>query len=148
MQKKKIQVKLEVNPPKITWCVDPLQLRQALINIALNGIEAMSEEGVLRIKTGIFEGKLKIDIEDTGCGIPEENLPKIFDPFFTTKKIGKGTGLGLATTHGIVKMHKGEIQVESKPGRGTKMTVIIPQLEALEVEKIGKSYDEKDSSDR
>jgi len=148
LQKKKIQIKLEVNSPKITWSVDPLQLRQALVNIALNGIEAITEEGTLTIKAGICNGKLRIDIEDTGCGIPEDNLPKIFDPFFTTKKMGKGTGLGLATTHGIVKMHKGEIHVQSKVGEGTKMTIIIPEMKTQEIEKIGKSYDEKNFADR
>jgi len=125
-QKKSIKIKLELNPQTFICSIDAAQLKQALLNIALNGIEAMSDEGILTIRGFATANKFKIEIEDTGCGIPEENLSKIFDPFFTTKKIGKGTGLGLATAHGIIKMHRGNIQVESKVGKGTKMIVTLP----------------------
>jgi two-component system NtrC family sensor kinase len=64
--------------------------------------------------------------QDTGCGIPEENLSKIFTPFFTTKPIGKGTGLGLAIVYGIIKMHRGQIYVESEIGAGSTFTITLP----------------------
>jgi signal transduction histidine kinase len=69
---------------------------------------------------------IKIAFQDTGCGIPEENLNKIFTPFFTTKPIGKGTGLGLAIVYGIIKMHRGQIYVESEVGVGSTLTVTLP----------------------
>ena len=71
-------------------------------------------------------GNIEVTIQDTGLGIPVENLNKIFMPFFTTKKIGQGTGLGLAIAYGIVKMHRGSIDVESKPKEGTTFVVKLP----------------------
>jgi signal transduction histidine kinase len=67
-----------------------------------------------------------ITVADTGSGIPRENLDKIFSPFFTTKPLGQGTGLGLAICHGIVTSHGGEIRVESEPGKGTRMSLVLP----------------------
>ena len=65
-------------------------------------------------------------ITDTGCGIPPENIPHLFDPFFTTKEVGKGIGLGLAISYGIVKQHRGEIEVQSSAGTGTTFRVLLP----------------------
>jgi signal transduction histidine kinase len=65
-------------------------------------------------------------VEDTGCGIPEENLGKVFDPFFTTKEVGAGTGLGLSIAYGIVQQHMGSIAVESRVGEGTRFTIRLP----------------------
>jgi two-component system NtrC family sensor kinase len=69
---------------------------------------------------------VEISITDTGCGIPPENLDKLFEPFFTTKEVGKGTGLGLAVSYGIVERHGGTIRVQSEVGRGSTFTVWIP----------------------
>ncbi|MFZ5924725.1 MAG: sensor histidine kinase, partial [Bacillota bacterium] len=69
---------------------------------------------------------VEIVVKDTGCGIPPENIPKIFDPFFTTKEVGKGTGLGLAVSFGIVEKHGGAIGVESEVGKGTTFTITLP----------------------
>lgn len=150
MEKKNIQIKLELNSSSCICSVDSSQSKQALLNIALNGIEAMSDKGILAIRSFSTCGGVRIEIEDTGCGIPDENLTKIFDPFFTTKKIGVGTGLGLATTHGIIKMHRGNIRVESKLGEGTKMIVTLPAgADENKVHEIGGDYaKEEDFNDR
>jgi two-component system NtrC family sensor kinase len=106
---------------------DPAQLKEVFINIMTNAAEAMGGEGSLTIATAPAEdGMVSIVFQDTGCGIPEENLSKIFTPFFTTKPIGKGTGLGLAIVYGIIKMHRGQIYVESEVGVGSTFTITLP----------------------
>ena len=107
---------------------DADQIKQVFLNVINNGCEALDESDnkELIIKLTNTEKFLITEITDTGCGIEEENIKKLFTPFFTTKKIGKGTGLGLAITYGIVKMHKGDIKIESEPGKGTKVTIKIP----------------------
>ena len=72
---------------------------------------------------------MRIDISDTGIGIPKENLERIFDPFFTTKEVGKGTGLGLSVSYGIIEKHHGSIVAESEAGKGTTITVFLPLAE-------------------
>ncbi|MCS7280219.1 MAG: ATP-binding protein [Desulfobacterota bacterium] len=110
--------------PLIT--ADPQQMRQVLMNILMNACEAMPQGGRLKVRTGFLaeEEKVFIEVEDTGVGIEKELLDKIFDPFFTTKE--KGTGLGLSVVYGIVNAHKGNLNVESKKGEGTKVTVKLP----------------------
>jgi two-component system NtrC family sensor kinase len=106
---------------------DPAQLKEVFINLMTNAAEAMEGDGSLTIATSPAEdGVVAIVFQDTGCGIPEENLSKIFTPFFTTKPIGKGTGLGLAIVYGIIKMHRGQIYVESEVGVGSTFTVTLP----------------------
>ena len=93
-----------------------------------NAAEAMEGGGTLTITTELAEDEMiKIAFEDTGCGIPEANLSKIFTPFFTTKPIGRGTGLGLAIVYGIIKMHRGQIYVESEVGVGSTFTITLPR---------------------
>jgi two-component system NtrC family sensor kinase len=106
---------------------DPLQFRQVFLNLMSNAAEAMPEGGQLTLRTrrGPMEGYITIEVQDTGTGIPEENMSKLFTPFFTTKPIGKGTGLGLAIIYGIVKMHRGQISVQSQEGRGTTFSVVL-----------------------
>ncbi|HNR36797.1 MAG TPA: HAMP domain-containing sensor histidine kinase, partial [Candidatus Hydrogenedentes bacterium] len=70
--------------------------------------------------------EVEIRVDDKGDGIPEEHLSRLFTPFFTTKEMGKGTGLGLAIAYGIIKMHSGDISVESNPGKGTTFTILLP----------------------
>lgn len=107
---------------------DSNQLQQVFINLFLNAVEAMPDGGRLVIRTapGGDNMNVIIKITDTGTGIPPENTDKIFDPFFTTKEIGKGTGLGLAVTYGIIQKHGGQIVFESEPGRGTSFTIKLP----------------------
>jgi two-component system NtrC family sensor kinase len=104
------------------------QLKQVLINIIVNAAEAMHGNGTLTITSYPSPDRKSIVLEftDTGEGIPEENFTRIFDPFFTTKEVGKGTGLGLATSYGIVEDHGGRINVKSKVGEGTTFTIELP----------------------
>lgn len=104
------------------------QLKQVFMNIIVNAAEAMHGNGTLTIKTSFSsdENKVTIEFTDTGEGIPEENLSRIFDPFFTTKDVGKGTGLGLATSFGIIEEHGGRINVKSKVGEGATFSIELP----------------------
>lgn len=102
------------------------QLAQVLVNLIINAAQAIEKKGKIILRTYMDGDNLAVDVEDTGCGIPPENLKKIFDPFFTTKPVGKGTGLGLSITLGIVQNHGGEIKVNSEVGKGTRFTVLLP----------------------
>jgi two-component system NtrC family sensor kinase len=104
------------------------QLKQVFMNIIVNAAEAMHGSGTLTITTLPAPDQKTVFVEftDTGEGIPEENLTRIFDPFFTTKEVGKGTGLGLATSYGIVEDHGGKIHVKSRVGVGTTFTIELP----------------------
>ncbi|HHI81106.1 MAG TPA: PAS domain S-box protein [Planctomycetes bacterium] len=114
---------------------DVSQWENALLNLVLNAKDAMSEGGVLTIRTmdgPRTEGEaptLILEFSDTGEGILPKDLPHIFEPFFTTKERGKGTGLGLSAVYGTVKGHGGEIEARSEPGRGTTFTIRLPLLE-------------------
>lgn len=106
---------------------DPNQLKQVFINLLNNASESIEDEGLIEISTRQVDPDwVEIKFRDTGCGIPQENLGKMFTPFFTTKGVGKGTGLGLSITYGIIKMHRGQISVESEPGIGTCFTIRLP----------------------
>jgi PAS domain S-box-containing protein len=104
------------------------QLKQVFMNIIVNAAEAMHGSGTLTISTSPAADRKAVYVEftDTGEGIPEENLTRIFDPFFTTKEVGKGTGLGLATSYGIVEDHGGKIGVKSRVAEGTTFTIELP----------------------
>jgi signal transduction histidine kinase len=105
-------------------------LNQALLNLLLNGIEAIEStgrpDGRIVIETRADGKEIIVEIIDNGPGIPPAMVAKIFDPFFTTKPPGKGTGLGLSTCHGIVTEHSGQIEVESEPGTGTTFRIRLP----------------------
>ncbi len=104
------------------------QLKQVFMNIIINAAEAMHGVGDLTITThpAPYRNAILVEFTDTGEGIPEENLSRIFEPFFTTKDVGKGTGLGLATSYGIIEDHEGKIFVKSKVGEGTTFTIELP----------------------
>jgi signal transduction histidine kinase len=104
------------------------QLKQVFMNIIVNAAEAIHGSGTLTITTfaALDRKSVLVEFTDTGEGISEENLTRIFDPFFTTKGVGKGTGLGLATSYGIVEEHGGKIRVKSKVGEGTTFTIQLP----------------------
>ncbi|MEW6758958.1 MAG: ATP-binding protein, partial [Acidobacteriota bacterium] len=104
-------------------------LRQLFFNLFLNAVQAMPKGGRLTVTAGPREGGgTSVEVTDEGSGIPAEALPHVFDPFFTTKERGKGTGLGLAICHGVVERHKGEIHVDSVPGRGTTVRLLFPPV--------------------
>jgi signal transduction histidine kinase len=96
------------------------------MNLVLNAAQAMNGRGTLTFRTRPDSDGVEFDLEDTGCGIAEENLSRIFEPFFTTKEQGEGTGLGLSVAYGIVSQHGGRIDVRSRVGVGTTFTVRLP----------------------
>jgi two-component system NtrC family sensor kinase len=106
---------------------DPDQMQQVFINLFNNAAEAMGAEGTITITSRSLDHNwMEIKISDTGTGIPQENLNKVFSPFYTTKAPTKGTGLGLSITYGIIKMHRGQISVQSQEGKGTTFIITLP----------------------
>ena len=120
----KIKVVREYGPIGEIDCF-PNQLNQVFMNLLVNAIEAIEGEGTITIKTFATDGKVYVQITDTGIGIPREHIRGIFDPGFTTKGVGVGTGLGLSISHNIIQQHNGDITVESQPGEGTTFLIRI-----------------------
>ncbi len=106
--------------------VDGAMLEQVIMNLVLNAVQSIQEEGYVRLTTRKHDDVCEIIVEDNGCGIASKVRPHIFDPFFTTKGTGEGTGLGLSVSLGIVQRHGGEMLVESEEGKGTRFTVRLP----------------------
>ncbi len=102
------------------------RLQQVFLNLFMNARDAMPNGGMLEVRTGAQNGSVEIEVSDTGTGIPPENLHRIFDPFFTTKATGRGTGLGLSVSYGIIKEHAGKVEVRSTPGKGTSFRLEFP----------------------
>jgi len=131
-----IRVEQEIPEKSPELCADRMQLSRAFHNIVINALQAMPQGGVLRVslKTeqllveqipGLNPGSyLKVQFTDTGLGIPQEILPRIFDPYFTTRS--DGMGLGLTATYSIIRKHEGHIEIESEPGRGTRVSLWLP----------------------
>lgn len=107
------------------YCM-PSQINQVLMNMLVNAGQAIEDKGVVTIRTGADQDRVWIEIEDTGRGIPADQIKRIFEPFFTTKPVGIGTGLGLSLSFGIVQKHRGHIDVRSELGKGTAMRVWLP----------------------
>ncbi|NBW76881.1 MAG: response regulator [Sphingomonadaceae bacterium] len=121
-----IAVTLDLDPAAGWVEVDSSQLQNALVNLAVNARDAMPGGGQLKITTRRHEREIEILIDDTGCGMPPEQLSRVFDPFFTTKDIGLGTGLGLSQVHGFVAQSGGRITIRSTPNIGTTVCVDLP----------------------
>ena len=115
---------------------DPGQLQQAVIALATNALDAMGESGMLTIVGRNDGDKVKVEVNDTGVGIPPDNLAKIFEPFFTTKEIGRGTGLGLAVCYGILTEHGGTLDVQSTVGVGTTFTITLSAVKVNEEQTV------------
>jgi signal transduction histidine kinase len=102
------------------------RLQQVFLNLILNARDAMPQGGMVEIRTAAFNGSVEVEVTDSGAGIPAEHLHRIFDPFFTTKAVGRGTGLGLSVSYGIIKEHAGKVDVRSTPGKGTSFRLEFP----------------------
>jgi two-component system NtrC family sensor kinase len=125
--------------------IDKDKIRQVLINVIMNAAEAMENRGgQLRVATRYAapERQVEIKVSDTGCGISPENLRRVFEPFFTTKDVGRGVGLGLAISYGIVKKHGGSIDIQSRVDKGTTVTISLP------VDAPGRAEEETDAPSR
>ncbi|MBM3143118.1 MAG: PAS domain S-box protein [Chloroflexi bacterium] len=130
-----IQTVKELDPSLPHLMADFDQLHQVCTNLILNAIQAMPQGGKLTLRTSVSNGQLKIEVQDTGCGISPENMRKLFTPFFTTKHEVKGVGLGLAISYGIIQRHHGRIEVQSKKGKGTTFIIYLPLYHEEPAEK-------------
>ena len=119
-----VVVSLDLADRELEAELDASQIRQVLINVLKNAINAMPEGGSLGITTGSSGSEVLIEVIDTGKGIPEQYLDNIFEPFFTTH--GNGTGLGLSISHRIVQNHQGRLEISSKEGEGTTVRIMLP----------------------
>jgi len=138
----RIHIELDVANDAWPTYVDPHQLENAIVNLAVNARDAMEGEGQMRIATqnltlasnevGDIRGGdyVKISVSDTGCGMPAHVIERAFEPFFTTKPVGKGTGLGLSQIFGFAHQSGGEVGIESQVGRGTTVSIYLPRTEA------------------
>jgi len=144
-----IRLLVEQEPGECVSNVDPARIRQALENLVTNARDAMPDGGELRITvscvevgedqepsvSGVTPGRWAcLTISDTGSGIAPETLPHIFEPFFTTKPVGKGRGLGLSQVYGVVKQHRGHVNVDTAPGQGTTVRICLPVYEPEKAE--------------
>ena len=141
------RIRIEVDPSRDAWpiYVDPHQLDNAIVNLAVNARDAIDGEGLMRIATenvrlaanevgDVRPGEyVKISVTDTGCGMPPEVIDRAFEPFFTTKPVGKGTGLGLSQIFGFAHQSGGEVGIESQVGRGTTVSIYLPRTEKAAV---------------
>lgn len=145
----RIRIQLHLAPMLPLVMADTSQMEQILLNLVINARDAIEKQGTITITTfslriepepiqprfalspGIYVG---LQVSDNGCGIDPAILPRIFEPFFTTKSQGQGTGLGLSTVFGIVKQHRGHIDVQSTPGQGATFTIYLPALDGEQQE--------------
>jgi signal transduction histidine kinase len=121
-----IAIKFDIGADIKAIKADSGQIQQAVIALATNAIDAMPGGGTLTFRAFSQETRVVIEVEDTGSGIPPEDVSKIFEPFFTTKEIGKGTGVGLAVCYGIVTEHGGRLSVRSNVGKGSTFSMFLP----------------------
>ena len=138
-----IEIEFHLEPKLKTTSIDPSQLDQILVNLAVNARDAIMGAGKITVETqnmlideDYCEKRMEsnqgefvmLAVSDTGCGMDDKTISQVFEPFFSTKKTGKGTGLGLATTYGIVKQNGGFIHVYSEPGKGSTFKIYLPAI--------------------
>lgn len=159
-----IELRQHINDETCMINSTPTHIYQVLMNLCTNAAHAMTEAGgVIEISLdAVFLDErqamgyadlrhgayLKLSVRDTGAGIAPECISRIFEPFFTTKEAGRGTGMGLAVVHGIIKSHGGEILVESKPGKGSTFHVLLPRIEAAAVKPAGEEKPVRTGTER
>lgn len=146
---KKIDIILNLKAKDSFILGDEGKIEQVLLNFLTNSRDAMPKGGEITLSTSevktpktkpeLSEDYILVKIIDTGFGISDKDLPKIFEPFFTTKEVGKGTGLGLSTAYGIIKSHKGFVEIDSVLGKGTEVRLYLPKVKEQEI-----SYEEKE----
>ena len=131
---RQIIFKFDIQESNYVMTGDEDQIKQVLVNVVKNACDAMSDtvKKELIVNLNSDGHNFKIEITDTGNGIPKDNQSKVFTPFFTTKSMGKGTGLGLAISYGIIKMHKGNITFVSEIGKGTTFKIVLPKYQAYQ----------------
>lgn len=141
-----IEIKAEIDPNCGAVMSDATMLHQVVMNLCTNGAQAMEYSGGI-LEISLFPTEIKtadpnlpdlqpgnyitLQVQDSGIGIPEDHLEHIFDPYFTTKDIGKGSGMGLAVVHGVIRNHQGDIKVESLVGKGSSFTIYLPEIDKL-----------------
>jgi signal transduction histidine kinase len=130
------QVVCELAPRLPEVSADPAQLKQVLVNLIVNAMQAMPDGGTLTVSTRTSDGFVSLVVRDTGVGMSPEVQEKIFLPFFSTKDVDEGTGLGLAVVHGIVNSHGGSIHVETQPGQGTQFRILFPTADPEETQEV------------
>jgi signal transduction histidine kinase len=135
----KVQKEFDSSLPEVRG--NESRLMRVFMSLMRNARAAMPEGGIISIHTCSEQenGSVRIVLEDTGNGIPEENLRRIFDPFFTTRDPGKGIGLGLCIAYQIIKEHRGDISIESEEGKGTTVCITLPTDGSREVSQSGQS---------
>jgi signal transduction histidine kinase/ActR/RegA family two-component response regulator len=155
----RIHIEIDVEPDAWPAYVDPHQLENAIVNLAVNARDAMEGEGSMRIATenvtmaasqvGDIRGGdyVKISVTDTGCGMPPDILEHAFEPFFTTKPVGKGTGLGLSQIFGFAHESGGEVGIESEVGKGTAVSIYLPRTEAAATVRLHPAAQRTDTAD-
>lgn len=124
--KYKTRLQQELTPLPQIECI-PSQIFQVVLNLLINAGHAISDNGLIVVRSGSDASQIWIEVEDNGAGIAPEHLEKIFEPFFTTKEVGKGTGLGLALCQNIITRHHGRIEVNSAPGCGSSFKIWLPR---------------------
>lgn len=150
-----IEIYQDINSNYTAILADPIQVHQVIMNLCTNAAQAMDEKGgILKVTVGFVEllkeelpkdpylkpgPYVHLRVSDNGSGIDKKDINRIFDPYFTTKPVGKGSGMGLAVVHGIVKSHGGGITVDSVPGKGSTFNVFFPAVEKRDQEEIKKS---------
>ena len=122
----RIQVRKHLEHPSVLVHGVEYKLQQVFLNLFLNARDAMPKGGWLSITTAVSGAEALVEVADTGAGIPTEHLSRIYDPFFTTKGEGRGTGLGLSVSYGIVKEHSGTLTCESDVNQGTCFRLVLP----------------------
>ncbi|WP_224249574.1 two-component system sensor histidine kinase NtrB [Hyalangium gracile] len=141
-ERRQVRIEWELPEGLPAIAADPDQLQQVLVNLTLNACDACGAGGRVRLSAAAPDGSsagawgfVTLTVEDDGCGIPPESLNQVFDPFFTTKKRGQGTGLGLTVVAHVVRNHGGRVELESEPGRGTRVTVLWPATGPMATEE-------------